>query len=81
MPTTTLSSDDLTDGEINMIDVMLKCNLVKSKSEARRLIQQNGVSVDNVKISMDTLMISEAQLKDGIVIKKGKKVYHKAIME
>lgn len=81
MPTTTLFSDDLTDGEINMIDVMLKCNLVKSKSEARRLIQQNGVSVDNVKISMDTLMISEAQLKDGIVIKKGKKVYHKAIME
>lgn len=81
MPTTTLSSDDLTDGEINMMDVMLKCNLVKSKSEARRLIQQNGVSVDNVKISMDTLMVSEAQLKDGIVIKKGKKVYHKAIME
>lgn len=81
MPTTTLSSDDLTDGEINMMDVMLKCNLVKSKSEARRLIQQNGVSVDNVKISMDTLMISEAQLKNGIVIKKGKKVYHKAIME
>ena len=80
MPTTTLSSDDLTDGEINMMDVMLKCNLVKSKSEARRLIQQNGVSVDNVKISMDTLMISEAQLKNGIVIKKGKKVYHKAIM-
>ena len=64
-----------------MMDVMLKCNLVKSKSEARRLIQQNGVSVDNVKISMDTLMISEAQLKNGIVIKKGKKVYHKAIME
>ena len=81
MPTTTLSSDDLTDGEINMMDVMLKCNLVKSKSEARRLIQQNGVSVDNVKISMDTLMISEAQLKNGIVIKKGKKVYHKAIIE
>ena len=81
MPTTTLSSDDLTDGEINMMDVMLKCNLVKSKSEARRLIQQNGVSVDNVKIYMDTLMISEAQLKNGIVIKKGKKVYHKAIME
>jgi tyrosyl-tRNA synthetase len=80
MPTTNLSVDDLTDHEINMMDLMVKCNLVKTKSEARRLIQQNGVSVDNEKISMNTLMISEDRLKDGIVIKKGKKVYHKAII-
>jgi tyrosyl-tRNA synthetase len=80
MPTTTLSSSDLTDDAINMMDLMMTCNLVKSKSEARRLIQQNGVAVDNVKITMDTLMISKAQLEAGIVIKKGKKVYHKAIL-
>lgn len=80
MPTTTISSSDLTDDAINMMDLMMTCNLVKSKSEARRLIQQNGVAVDNVKITMDTLMISKAQLEAGIVIKKGKKVYHKAIL-
>jgi tyrosyl-tRNA synthetase len=80
MPTTELSAADLTDGEINMMDLMVKCNLVKTKSEARRLIQQNGVAVDNEKINMNTLMISEDRLKDGIVIKKGKKVYHKAII-
>lgn len=80
MPTTEISVSDLTDSEINMMDLMMLCKLVKSKSEARRLIQQNGVSVDNVKITMDTLMISEDALKEGIVIKKGKKVYHKAII-
>lgn len=81
MPTTKISASKLTDSEINMMDLMLLCNLVKSKSEARRLIQQNGVSVDNVKITMNSLMISETALKEGIVIKKGKKVYHKAIIE
>lgn len=80
MPTTEISVSNLTDGQINMMDLMMKCGLVKTKSEARRLIMQNGVSVDNVKINMNTVMISEAQLKDGIVIKKGKKVYHKAIL-
>ncbi|MDO4170274.1 MAG: tyrosine--tRNA ligase [Lachnospiraceae bacterium] len=80
MPTTKISVSDLTDSEINMMDLMMLCKLVKSKSEARRLIQQNGVSVDNVKITMDTLMITEDALKEGIVIKKGKKVYHKAII-
>lgn len=80
MPTTTISEEDLTDGQANMMDLMVKCNLVKSKSEARRLITQNGVSVDNKKVSMDTLMISKEQLEKGIVIKKGKKVYHKAIL-
>ena len=80
MPTTEISVSNLTDGQINMMDLMMNCGLVKTKSEARRLIMQNGVSVDNVKINMNTVMISEAQLKDGIVIKKGKKVYHKAIL-
>ena len=80
MPTTEISVSNLTDGQINMMDLMMKCGLVKTKSEARRLIMQNGVSVDSVKINMNTVMISEAQLKDGIVIKKGKKVYHKAIL-
>jgi len=80
MPTTKISASDLTDGEINMMDLMLMCGLVKSKSEARRLITQNGVAVDNVKISLNTAMISEDRLKDGIIIKKGKKVYHKVVI-
>ena len=80
MPTTEVAASELTDGAINMMDLMLLCGLVKTKSEARRLIQQNGVSVNNEKISLDNAMISLDALKEGIIIKKGKKVYHKAII-
>lgn len=80
MPTTELGKDWLTDGEIGILDLMLACGLVSSKGEARRLIQQGGVSVDEEKVAVEA-RITEAQLKDSIKIRKGKKVYHKVVLK
>lgn len=80
MPTTELSKEQLTDGEIGILDLMLACGLVGSKGEARRLIQQGGVSVNEEKVAVEA-RITEAQLRDSIKIRKGKKVYHKVILK
>ncbi|MCI8408087.1 MAG: tyrosine--tRNA ligase [Lachnospiraceae bacterium] len=79
MPTTELAIEQLTNGEIGILDLMLACGLVGSKGEARRLIQQGGVSVNEEKVAVET-RITEAQLRDSIKIRKGKKVYHKVIL-
>lgn len=80
MPTTELSKEQLTDGEIGILDLMLACGLVGSKGEARRLIQQGGVSVNEEKVAVEA-RITETQLQDSIKIRKGKKVYHKVILK
>ena len=81
MPTTEISADQLTDGGVSVIDLLVICGLAKSKGEARRLIQQGGVSVDGEKVAAIETMASEEVLRKGAVIKKGKKVYHKAILK
>ncbi len=80
MPTTELTAEQVGDG-MNIVDLMIACELVKSKSEARRLIEQGGVAVDGEKISAMDAVISGAQLSNGVKIKKGKKVFHKAIIK
>ena len=80
MPQTELSADDLTDGSIGMLDIMMKVGLCPSKGEARRLVQQGGVSVDGEKVTDPATQFDAAKLADGIVIKKGKKVYHKVTL-
>lgn len=80
MPTTTLSSEDLTDGTIGVLNLMVKCGLAKSNGEARRLVQQGGVFVDDEKVTDVAMPVTDAQLKDGVVIRKGKKVFHKAVL-
>ena len=78
MPSTTLTADDFEDGKIGIIDMMIKASLVKSRGEARRLIEQGGVSVDDEKVKNIDFTVSEDALKENaIVIKKGKKVFHK----
>ena len=81
MPTTTLAQDALTDGGMNILDLLVVCRLAASKSEARRLVQQGGVSVDGEKITAIDAVIPQDQLAAGAKIKKGKKVYHKAILQ
>lgn len=81
MPTTELSADVLTDGQIGVLDLLMACGLTPSKGEARRLVQQGGVSLDDQKVAEATQMIAEADLRNGVVIRKGKKVYHKAILK
>ncbi|MGN1458282.1 MAG: tyrosine--tRNA ligase [Acutalibacteraceae bacterium] len=82
MPSTELSASDFADGKIGLIDLLAKTKLVPSKAEARRLIQQGGISVDDVKITDIKAELSSADnfSKGYVVIKKGKKVFHKAIL-
>ncbi len=77
MPTTILSDADLTDGAIGVLDLMVKGELIASKGEGRRLIQQGGVSVDGEKLTDATKTYTKAEIADGIIIKKGKKIFHK----
>ncbi len=81
MPTTTLTAEDLTDGAIGIMDLLLKCDLLPSKSEARRLLQQGGVTVNDQKVDNINLTYTAEDLKAGLKIRKGKKVFHKAILE
>ena len=81
MPSTELSDGDFTDGEISVLDLLAKTKLVPSKGEARRLIDQGGISIDDEKVNSVTAKISKSSFEKGfVIIKKGKKVYHKAIL-
>ena len=77
MPQTKIN---LNEDEISLADVLVQCNLASSKGEAKRLIQQGGVTIDDKKITDFNYKIKKEELNSGIVIKKGKKVYHKAII-
>ena len=77
MPSTDLTKEELGES-IQILDLLVKCGLISSKGEGRRLITQNGISVDDVKVSDVFLEIKEDDFTDNeLVIKKGKKVYHK----
>ena len=76
MPTTEL---DVPEEGVNVIDLMVACGLAASKGEARRLIQQGGVSVDGEKVTDIGLVIEKARFTEGVKIKKGKKIFHKAV--
>ena len=81
MPTTELTEADLTGGSIAVLDLLLKCGLVPSKGEGRRLVQQGGVVVNDEKVASIDVCFTAEQLKDGLKIRKGKKVFHKAILK
>ncbi len=80
MPTTKLTLDLLKEGKIGIIEVMQACGLVTSKNEARRLITQGGVLVNEEKVDGIDYVITEDMLKEGVKIKKGKKTFHRAIL-
>ncbi len=77
MPTTTLSDDNFTDGKITVIDMLVISKLAPSKGEARRLIQQGGVSVADEKVTAFDMAITKDEFAEGVIVKKGKKIYHK----
>ena len=80
MPSTQLTEADLTDGSIGILTLMVKAGLAASNGEARRLVVQGGVLVDGEKVAAPTVSFTADQLKNGIVIKKGKKIYHKVTL-
>lgn len=79
MPSTVLTSEDFTDGAVTVVELLLKTKLCPSKSEARRLVMQGGVMVDDVKVSKPDEAVTKAQLEEKgfVVVKKGKKTFHK----
>ena len=81
MPTTELTNDDFGGGAIDVLTLLVKCGLAASKGEARRLVQQGGVAVNDQKVSaIETTFGCEQFTGDGVIIKKGKKVFHRAVL-
>ena len=81
MPTFELSEEDFTDGTIDILSILNKSGLAASRSEARRNVEQGGVSVDGEKITdIKYLLAGEKLQGEGIVLKKGKKNFRKVTM-
>ena len=80
MPTTTLADADVPAEGLGIIDLMAKCGLVASRGEARRLIEQGGVSVNGEKVPNIDRVVTKDEIAAGAVIKKGKKIFHKAVI-
>lgn len=82
MPTTELTADDFTDGKLLVLDLLMKTKLTPSKGEGRRLVTQGGVSIDDQKVTDIAAAVTQADFEKGyVVIKKGKKVHHKAVLK
>ncbi len=79
-PEARITADDLTDGTIDIVTLLVKTGLCPSKSDARRAVEQGGVSADGEKITDIKASFNEAALKAGVLIKRGKKNFKKAIM-
>jgi tyrosyl-tRNA synthetase len=82
MPSTELEDADFTD-EFSVLDLLTKCSLIPSRKEGRRLIQQGGVSLDGEKVSDPFTKVTKEMFRENgyVVIKKGKKVFHKAVLK
>ena len=81
MPKTVLTEDKFTDGKIGVLSLLVACGLASSNGEARRLVQQGGVTVNDVKVETPDAEFDKSVFKgDGVVIRKGKKVFHRATL-
>ncbi len=81
MPTTELSAEELVAGALDIMTLLVKSGLCASKSEARRNIQQGGVTANDVKVSDISRTFTEAELREGVVLKRGKKNFNKVILK
>ena len=81
MPTTVLSEENLADGGIGVIELLVACKLAPSKGEARRLVQQGGIVVNEEKVGGIDKTFTRDELLEGLKIRKGKKVFHKAVLK
>ena len=80
MPTTQLDAALVKDGKVGLLAAMVGAKLCGSNREARQLVQQGGVLVDGEKVTDQTFGLTVEQLQNGVVIKKGKKTYHKVML-
>ena len=80
MPTTEITEDQLLDGKIGILNLMVACGLAPSNKQARQLVEQGGVFVNDEKVPAAQFTVSQEMLREGVKIRKGKKVFHKAIL-
>ena len=80
MPTTEITADKLADGKIGILNLMVACGLAPSNKQARQLVEQGGVLVNDEKVPSAQFAVTEEMLKEGVKIRKGKKVFHKAVL-
>ena len=80
-PTTELSDEDLVDGSIDILTLLVKTELCASKSEARRNVQQGGVTVEGDKVTDISKAYTKAELAEGLLVKRGKKNYRRALIK
>ncbi len=81
MPTVELTAEDFNDDSVLVADIMIKAGIAKSKGECRRLIEQGGVSVDDEKVTEPFKALTKADFEKGyVIVKKGKKVFYKAVL-
>ena len=81
MPTVELSEDDLEEGKIDIISLLVKADLAPTRSEARRNIQQGGVSVNGEKVTDIQATVAKEELVEGAVVKRGKKKFKKVVVK
>ena len=80
MPTTTLTDADFTDGEIALLQMLVMSGIAKSRNDARTLVTQGSVTINDEKITDLAKKVSKSDIGDGLIVRKGKKVYHKFII-
>ena len=80
MPTIQLAAEDFADGKIGVLTLLVRCGLAASNSEARKLVQGGGVSLDGEKLTDPKCMLEQKRFAEGCMIKKGKKTFHKVIV-
>ena len=81
MPTTCLCCQQVPEGGVDILSLLVCCELAKSRGEARRLIEQGGIAVNGEKVTDTYFTLSREQLCAGVKIKKGKKIFHKALLQ
>ena len=81
MPTTELAAGDLADGGIDVLTLLVKCGLCQSKSDARRNVQQGGVTANDEKVEDIAKTFTEDELRAGVILRRGKKSFNKAVLK
>ena len=81
IPTTEITEDQLTEGKIGLLSLMVACKLATSNGDARKNVAGGGVSVNDEKVTDVKFEITREMLKEGVKLRKGKKVFHKAILK
>ena len=80
MPSTAIPADEIPENGLGVIDLLRKCGLVAGSGEARRLVEQGGIQLNGEKVTDISRTVTKEELQTGVMIRKGKKVYHKALI-